>query len=529
MDVDKRRSDNRVQFRPDHRLVLSFAPLAIITLLSSLEGTSISVALPAIARSLNGSAIEAFWSGTSFLLCSTVFQPIIGSLSDIFGRKPLLYTSLAFFLLGSALGGSALNMTWLLCARSIQGFGGGGVVALTEIVITDLVPLRFRGHYFGILSSMLCIGSVTGPIMGGGFIQSLSWRWIFYITLPFIVGAIVLVALFLDAPQTAKKPIKAQLKRIDYVGTTLFVGSMTSFLIPVTWGGIMYSWASFHTVVPLLIGTVGLIACAVYALRFASNPTIPPVIFQSPTTVVSYVGTIIHGLTIWCVLYYFPLYFEGVKGYSPLLSGVALLPFSFMAAPSAVIVGILITITGRYRWSMWVGGALATLGIALLCILKAQTSVAGWVLLMLPAGLGGGALFPALLFGIQASAHPRHIPIAVAMSSFFRSFGQTLGVAIGGVVFQNRMRENLLLFPKLAPHADEYSKDAAVLVQILQMMPDGDEKQSLRISYTDSLRVVWIMCTALTAGSALLTLFVKEYTMDEGEPNCEELQSSSST
>src|SRR5271156_6388755 len=140
------------EFEPNTRFYLAFAALAVLTLMVALDGTSISVALPIIAKKLHGTAIEAFWAGTSFLLCSTVFQPNFASFSHIFGRKPMVITSIILFLIGSLIGALANNFTMLLVGRCIQGIGGGGVIALTEIVVTDLVPLRFRGQWFGVIS-----------------------------------------------------------------------------------------------------------------------------------------------------------------------------------------------------------------------------------------------------------------------------------------------------------------------------------------------------------------------------------------
>ena len=181
-------------FNPGWRFNAAFASLCFISLMAALDATSISVALPVplsfsshhliiltnyqiMARVLKGTAIEAFWSGTSFLLTSTIFQPVLGSFSHIFGRKPLIFFSLTLFLIGAVAAATANNFTVILISRSIQGIGGGGIICLTEMVITDMVPLRQRGNYFSIMSGMWAIGTVAGPLLGGGFSQSVSWRW----------------------------------------------------------------------------------------------------------------------------------------------------------------------------------------------------------------------------------------------------------------------------------------------------------------------------------------------------------------
>ncbi|KAI1921164.1 hypothetical protein LOZ65_003832 [Ophidiomyces ophidiicola] len=508
------KNDEVETFKLSKRSWLVFMTLATLTLMVALDGTSISVALPIIASKLRGSAIEAFWSGTSFLLCSTVFQPTFASLSHIFGRKPLILTAIVFFLAGSLVSALSENFTHMLVGRSIQGIGGGGLIALSEIIVTDLVPLRLRGQYFGILSAMWSVGSVTGPILGGGFAQEVSWRWIFYINLPFIGVGIVFVLLFLKL-NFIPSSLMSKLRRIDYVGSVLFIGSATSFLIPVTWGGVMYSWDSWRTLVPLIVGVIGLIAFSFYETYVATDPMIPITIFANRTAIITYIETILHGLVLWCTLYYLPLYYETVKEYSPIISGVSLFPLSFTVAPSAAVIGIIVTKTGHYRWAIWLGFAISAIGTGLFCLLKVHTSIAGWIFLTLPAGLGLGILFPALAFGIQASALPGHMAVAAAMFSFFRAFGQAIGVAIGGVIFQNQMYKNLLRYPEFESLAGSFSKDAAGLVQIVRSMPAGPAKENLKTAYTDSLRIVYAVCTVIIGIAGLMSVMTRSYDLNK--------------
>ncbi|KAL8862778.1 MAG: hypothetical protein Q9178_000720 [Gyalolechia marmorata] len=401
----------------------------------------------------------------------------------------------------------------MLAGRSLQGIGGGGLIALTEIVVADLVPLRLRGQWFGLISAMWALGSVSGPIIGGAFAQGANWRWIFWINLPFIGIAFVFVPLFL---RLAFKPssFTAQLARVDWLGSFLFIASTTSFLIPITWGGVSYSWSSWHTLVPLCLGIAGLIAFVTYEEIVAAEPLIRLVIFKNRTAAVSYSATVIHGMVLWSLLYYMPLYYEAVKGFSPILSGVALFPQTFTVAPAAVVVGILITVTGRYRWAIWAGWVLTVLGTGLLYLLDVQTSTVAWIFLNLVGGLGMGMLFPSMAFAIQASQTNEDLAFAIAMFSFFRAFGQAIGVAVGGTVFQNQMKSELLAYPALAPKADEYSKDASSLVQIIKSMQDDVMKKNLQHAYADSLKVVWATMCGLAAVGLILSLGTKGLDMN---------------
>ena len=234
------------------------------------------------------------------------------------------------------------------------------------------------------------------------------------------------------------------------------------------------------------------------------------VVFKNRTAAVTYVGTFLQGMILWSLLYYLPLYFEAVKGQTPTLSGISVFPETFTVAPAAVIVGILITKTGRYRWAIWAGWVLTTLGTGLLYLMDVHTSTVAWVFLTLVSGLGLGMLFPSMAFAIQASSTNANLAFAIAMFAFFRAFGQAVGVAIGGTIFQNQMKIKLLAYPGLASKADQYSRDATSLVQIIKGMQDGVMKLQLQQSYADSLKIVWITMCGLSALGLVLSLMTKE-------------------
>ncbi|KAL9122562.1 MAG: hypothetical protein Q9187_000876 [Circinaria calcarea] len=513
VEANGRKEQPREEFKLGARGRWVFIILVTLNLMTAIDGTSISVALPIMSRDLGGTALEAFWSGTSFLLCSTVFQPSIAAFSNIFGRRSLTLFSIAFFFVGALLAGIARGFTQVLVGRCIQGVGGGGIVVLSEVIVTDLVPLRLRGIYFGILSAVHCIGAVVGPVIGAAFAQNVSWRWIFYINFPFIGAGTPLVVMFLKLEIPAGS-LGEKMRRVDYVGTVLFVGSLSSFLIPLTLGGVMYAWSSWHIVVPLVIGIAGLVAFACYEYKVPAEPMIPHSIFQNRTSTVSLIAGASSGLILWCVLYYMPLYYEGVKGYSPIIAGVALFPETFSVGPAAVISGFVITSLGRYRLPIWGGWVVSVIGLGILCILNVNTSVPGWIFLNLVSGLGIGVLFSATILAVQASTTNENLAIAAAMFTFARSFGQTLGIAIGGVTFQNQMRTNLETYPALAPMAVEYSQDAARLVTIIKSMPDSQTKDELKTAYTDSLRIIWACLCGIAFVTFLLSLLTKSYDLN---------------
>lgn len=322
-----------------------------------------------------------------------------------------------------------------------------------------------------------------------------------------------MIVIFLNLSHLSDS-LKTKLKRIDYVGSITFVGSATGFLIPLTWGGVMYPWTSWRTLVPLLISVAGFVFFIIWEAKFAVEPLIPLRVFRGRTVALTYMCTFLHGLILWCLLYYGPLYYEAVKLYSPIIAGVSLFPATFTIAPATVIVGIIVGKTGKYIWSLWAGWILAVLGFGLQHLLTPTTPIVGWIFIFIVTGLGTGLLFPGLIFSIQAATAENDVAPAIIVFTFLRTFGQAVGVALGGVVFQNDMRRQISSHPSIAKFASEWSKDASALVQIIHHMPDGQAKIDLRQSYNDALRTVWIVCCAFAAAGLIASMGIKAYTLD---------------
>lgn len=375
-------------------------------------------------------------------------------------------------------------------------------MSLTEILITDLVPLRERGKWFGYQSLTWAIGSVTGPLIGGAFAQEVTWRWIFWINLPFCgLGFLTLpYCLRLNHPPGS---LASKLVRFDWIGAILLTAATTSFLMPVSWGGVMFAWTSFRTLVPLILGICGLFAFVMYETYVPKLPLIPLSIFSSRTAAVNYIGTLIHGMVLWCVLYYLPLYYEAVKAYNLIIVGLAFFPETFTIAPIAILVGIAVSITGRFRWAIWSGWSVTVLGLGLLYLLGPDTSVPAFVFLNLVPGSGMGLLFACMNLATQAAATEKNVGFAAAVYIFMRSLGQGIGIAIGGVVFQSRFVVELGKYPELARNATALAQDASGLVQIIKAMPEGGaERVAIVNAYADALKVVW----AVMAGFAFVAL-----------------------
>ncbi|KAM0557744.1 hypothetical protein ACHAO7_002061 [Fusarium culmorum] len=459
----------------------AFGTLCLVTFIIALDSTIICVALPTIAEDIGASAIEAFWCGTGFLLASTVFQPPIASLSHIFGRRPALLASVTIFAGGSIMAALAKNVSVLLGGRTLQGLGSGGILALTYVIATNLVSLRERGKWFGLISLNWAIGSILGPLIGGALVE-VSWPWLFWINLPFCGVAYIMIPITMRIKRKEDASVNTKIKEFDWIGTIIFVASLTSFLIPLSWGGIMYDWSNPRTVVPLVFGILGLIAFGVH-IKFC-------------------------------------------RRYSRC---VAVLPFTGTVAPAAVVVGLLIAKTGTYRPFIWAGWTLVPLGMGLMMLLEKDTETYKWVLIYLTGGLGLGILYSAQAFAAQASASNSDLPFAASMYAFCRSLGQGIGVAVGGVTFQNEFRKQIEKSTEFALKADEWAKDASALVQIVKKSPASMQlmRDTIINGYIKGLRTVWMVLTLVACVALVVSLvgvkaksldrkFETEHELDQG-------------
>jgi len=435
--------------------------------------------------------------------------------SQIFGRQPVFLISLGLFALGAILCGVAKAFALMFVGRSIQGVGAEGLIALTQILITDMVPLRERGKYLALNSTVWAIGSVCGPILGGAIAQYTAWQWIFWVNIPIVGLGFVGIIFFLKLHYRPRS-ISTKLAEVDYIGSFLFVSSVMSFLIPITWGGVMFSWSSWRTLVPLLLGIGGVIAFGWYEAKCATMKILPLGLFKNRTTSISFYGTFIQGMILSSMLYYLPLYFQAVQGYSPIIAGVTALPQTLTVVPCAMAAGVAAAWTGKYRWALWAGWSMTTLGCGILYLLGPGTSIVEWVFLMLVSGIGIGLLFPSMLLSIEASSPQEDIAVAATLFEFFSHLGQCIGVAIGGVIFQNRMAAELATLPSLAGFAGQYSLDAVALIMIIkQLPPDAPETMQLKSAYANSFRIVWVVMCGFAGLAMFSNLLVESYDLNQ--------------
>ncbi|KAL2180555.1 major facilitator superfamily domain-containing protein [Thermothelomyces heterothallicus CBS 202.75] len=477
--------------------------LASALFLAALDVTIVTVAVPTIAQQFHSTAGYT-WIGSAYMLATAAAAPVWGKISDIWGRKPIMLIAVAVFWVGSLLSAVSVNMTMLIVARALQGVGGGGIVILVNICISDLFSMRKRGVYFGVMGMVWAVASAVGPVLGGVFTSKVTWRWCFYINLPISgVGMVVLaLVLKLHNPRT---PMRQGLAAVDWLGSLTIVGATLMFLLGLELGGVTHPWGSPTVVCLLVFGIVT--ACIFVAIEWkvAEFPLVPVYLFAKRSSAASLGVGALQGIVFISGSYYLPLYFQAVLGASPLMSGVYILPWVMSLSLTSAATGIVIKKTGRYLPCIIFGMAVMTLGFGLFTDLEPRANWAKIVIFQLIAGTGVGPNFQAPLIALQTTVEPRDMAAATGTFAFIRQLFTSISIVIGSVVFQNGMERQL---PRLV---EEVGADAARLlsgsnaassVGLVGTLPEP-QRRVAREAYFDSLRKMYVMYVAF-AGLGLL-------------------------
>ncbi|KAK1969794.1 major facilitator superfamily transporter [Colletotrichum sublineola] len=506
-----RSQDPEPEWTPGRAEYAAMATVSVISLMVALDATILVPVLPDLALDLGGSATDAFWAGTSYLLPCAVFQPFIGALSDIFGRKEMLLVSLFFFTLGTLLCAPlAHNFRVLLAGRSLQGVGGGGIITMGQIIFADIVPLRLRPKYFVFVLGAWAIGSVLGPLLGGLFVEHATWRWCFYINFPFCALGFVMVPLFVRL-STEKSSLGSKLLRVDFLGGFLFIGGMTSFLIGISWAGVQFEWTSIAVIAPISAGSVAVSCCLLWERYGAAEPFLRRSLFYCWSAVAAYLGAFCQGFLLFCGLYYIPFYFLSVRFVTPTQSGLNLFPVTCLLLPGSIIVSLLTSRLGRFRWAIWSGWAITSAGCGLLVLFDENTSTTMWAIYLAVFGIGNGMVLTSVNVGTQAISSVEDCGRAACMYAFMRTLGMSVGVAVGGTTFQNVMTNRL----RDLGMSEAIAKNAEVFATHLAAMDPADPVRVGALSaYVTGFRGVFWVMTGTACFGFLSSLIIRKHTMD---------------
>ncbi len=478
------------------RVRLIFGALMLVLLLAALDQTIVSTALPTIVGELGG--IEHLsWVVTAYLLASTIVGPIYGKLGDLYGRRIVLQVAIVVFLVGSALCGLAQDMGQLIAFRAVQGLGGGGLIVTTIATIGDIVPPRERGKYQGFFGAVFGVSTVIGPLLGGFFVDHLSWRWIFYINSPLGILALGVIA-------AAFHPRAVRVgHRIDYLGAALLAGGLSAIVLFTSLGGTTWPWGS-PQIVALAVAGVVLLVGFVLVERRAAEPIVPLTLFRNRIfTVTSAIGFVV-GFALFGAVTFLPLYLQIVKGHGPTQAGLLLTPMMAGVLVTSIASGQLITRLGRYKPFPIAGTALMTLAMALLTGIGVTMPTWQTELYMLVLGLGLGMTMQVLVLAAQNAVPYELLGVATSGSTLFRQVGGSVGVAIFGAIFANRLASELAdaLPPGTTP-------PEAVSPELVGQLPDAVRMPYLE-AFSAALVPVFVFAAAVSALAFALTWLLRE-------------------
>lgn len=391
-------------------------------LLAALDQSIVTPAMPTIGGDL-GDPQYLPWIVTSYLLTATAVAPLYGKISDIHGRRPTIYAALGLFLLGSVAAALSPNLYVLIAARAVQGLGGGGLFALSQILIGDMLPPRERGRYAAWISGMWAVAAIAGPLLGGTLAE---WHWslIFWLNLP-----LGIVAMLVINEPLKKLHVATRAHRLDYLGALLLVGATALLLLLLNWGGTAFAWTSPQIIGLAVLSLVLWIGFGIRLMR-AVEPLVSLEVLSNRIVLAGcFAMFMVAGANVGLAVY-LPVYAQAHLGLSPAGSGYALLGFLLGTTAGAAFSGRLTMRVEHVKRLAIVGALVSAASLAVLGFIAGQTSVIVLEIVLIVAGIGLGATFPVMTVSVQNGVDQMHLGVATGMLTFLRSLGSALGVAV---------------------------------------------------------------------------------------------------
>ncbi|CAO3572553.1 unnamed protein product [Mortierella alpina] len=488
-------------------------------LMGALDLSIVSTALPSIGTHFSASnKTELVF--VCYVIAFNALQGLWGRCSNIFGRKPTVFVVIGIFVLGSVLSGFSTNINMFLACRAVTGMGAGGIFSLANIIVADLVSIRQRGNFQGMISSVFAISALAGPVLGGVFVDRISWRWCFYLQAGIALITVPTIAVLLKLPRPTGD-IREKLACIDWLGTLLMAITTTCLLLPTNLGGNLYAWNS-----PLIITMYSLavpfaIAFLYVEAKHAKQPIVPPYLWRNRNVTTLFCINVFMGMTFYTLIFYLPIYFQIIQHETATSAGLNMIPLETGIFIASNITGVLVTKFGKIRPYILIGTAIAVLGICMTFVLAHSPSRVVHIAALLICGLGLGPLFPCLIIAMQASVERKDLATVSALHNFFRMTGSGLGVAINGALFQNQLKSALARASETSGLPVEYAQIAKISAQRIMDIPLL-YRGLVEDIYLDSLRTVFKATIPMAALMFLLTMNMKRVRLDsKSKPSSE--------
>jgi EmrB/QacA subfamily drug resistance transporter len=476
---------------------VAFAVIAGGMLLAALDSTIVATALPTIVGDLGGTE-HVTWVVTAYMLTQTIATVLAGKFGDLYGRKTMFLLSIVVFTVASALCGLAGSMTWLIGMRALQGIGGGGLTVTATAMIADIIPLRDRGRYQGSLGAVFGVTTVLGPLLGGFFTDSLSWRWVFYVNVPIAVVILVLAVRLLPATRGTDRPV------IDYLGIGFVSAGSAALILATSWGGTEYAWDSV-VIIGLFVAAAVLLAVFVYVESRAVDPLLPLRLFRSNVFSVCVVLAFIVGFALLGTITFLPTYLQYCQGVSATESGLRTLPLVAGLLVASTASGNAVSRTGIYKPFPVVGSLVLGAGMFLLSRLDEFSGFWPTSLAMVVFGVGVGLTMQVLTIIVQGTAHYRDLGVATSGVTFFRTMGSSFGSAIFGTIYVSA------LTPKLAAAvlAAGVSTAQATNPATVTALPDA-QRAPIVAAYAEGVQTAFLYAIPVAFVAFLVALFLKQ-------------------
>jgi len=479
-----------------------FASLMVIMLMASLSQMIFSSALPTIVGELHG-VEHMSWVITAYMLASTITMPIYGKLSDQYGRKPLLMIAIALFMAGSVVGVFAGDMTWLIISRVVQGLGGGGLMILAQTAVADVVPARERGRYVGVMGGVFALSSVAGPLLGGWLTEGPGWRWAFILNIPLALLAMAAISFLLHLPKKTKNTSHPQ----DYLGMAVLAAVTTTLILATTWGGATYAWDSWQILSLFAASIIGAVAF-VFVENKAKEPVIPMHLFKERNFVLTTIAGLLIAVAMFGASGYMPTYFQMAEGISASRAGLLMSPMMASMLLTSVIIGSVVSKTGKYKVYPIIGAGVLGLGLYLLSTASTGTPIAEICTYMAVIGVGLGFSMQILTLVVQNTFPHKLVGTATAANNYFRQVGSSLGASIVGALFTSRLAENIAKL-HMGGGGSQGGAGASLTPEILKHLPESIRTGILG-AYNEALIPIFLYLVPLAVGALILLVFLKE-------------------
>ncbi|KAJ5966473.1 hypothetical protein N7481_013187 [Penicillium waksmanii] len=491
--------NEQTNYVPKRTIITIFLACSTVDLVALMDQTTLAASLSIIGNSL-GASDQTSWISGGYFVTSTCFQLLYGKLSDIWSRKIVLFVGLGIFFIGSLAASLAQNVTQLIVFRALTGVGGGGLMTVAQMIVSDVVPLQERGKYQGILGAVVAIANGIGPVVGGALasISHDSWRWIFRLNLP-LTALTTLFVLFFMPLRKVEGDWRLKLKAIDFFGALLALGGTAVLLLGLNWGGGEYAWNSVHVIVTLVVGFVISLLFVAWQWKGARIPLVPMHIFRGRIVNGACLTMFVNGWNFLVQVYYIPTFYQLVFGYSTVKAGAMLLPITLMQTVSSTLSGLVVHWVGRYRECILFGWVIWAVGLGLFSTLDQSSGLGKQIGYGILTGAGVGNTLQPSLIAVQAGVDRRDMAVVTSFRNFVRNLGGTLGLAIAGTIINNVLGSSISSLSL----GDSESRSLLSSPQNYlskQSPEDAEHIRSVLIpAYQKGFRIVFIIGASLSA------------------------------